>query len=88
MIPQLPPVLRAGERYEFTYLADTVMIPGRGLMPEVFAPGAFDRAVGAVFPLRDEPGGRVLGHVRLLSADVADDGLSAAFACEVTDVEP
>ena len=88
MIPYLPPVMAAGERFEFTYLAGTVTIPGKGRVPEVFAPDAFGRVTGVTLPLRDQPGGRVLGHVRVLSADVAGDGRSVRIACEITDTEP
>src|SRR5262245_43732816 len=61
MHPGPPPLLQAGLRYTFTYHAQTVDIPGKGTFLERFAPGAFDRAIGTVVPLKLE--NRPVGHV-------------------------
>jgi len=85
MRPGPPPLLQAGLRYTFTYHAQPVDIPGKGTFPERFAPGAFDRAIGTVVPLKLE--NRPAGHVRVLAADVAPDGASVEFTYEITDLE-
>lgn len=50
---------------------------------EMFAPGAFDRSVGKVTAVTAE--GRTIGHDRLISAEVAEDGSGAMLTFEVVD---
>lgn len=86
--------LRPGTRYKFTQRAGTVIVPGKGEFPERFAPSAFRSVIDTVIPLKpgeppaagtpdDRP---VLGHARVLAADVAPDGFSVTFTYEITSV--
>jgi len=86
MHPGLPPVFEIGLRYSFTYRAQVFEVPGKGAYPEKFTAGAFDRATGTIVPLKLED--RPVGHVRVLAADVADDGASVQFTYEIIDLEP
>jgi hypothetical protein len=74
--PGVPLVLAAGVRCEFRYPAS----PG-----EMFASNAFARAAGTTVPLRT--GDRLAGHVQVISADVAGNGLSVMFTYEIADLE-
>ena len=86
MTPSRPPLLQVGVRYSFTSRAGTTDVPGKGAFQEKFASGAFDRSLGTVIPLKLET--RAIGHARIISADVASDGLSVVFTYEVTDLDP
>lgn len=90
--PFLP---RVGMRYEAWEPAGTVDVPGKGTFPQKFMPGAFDRQIGKVVPLRfgerPEPGTAdarpALGHVRVIAAEVAPGGNGVMFTYEVIDLD-
>jgi hypothetical protein len=70
-------------RSTFIYRAGTYPTP-KGDFPERYAPGAFDSNIGKLAPLTIE--GEQLGWVRILAADVIDDGQAVRITFE--DVEP
>lgn len=85
MQPGRPPAWTAGLICSFTCHAQPEEIPGKGRAMPLSASVAFSRSIGKVIPLKPET--RQAGHVRVLRADVAPDGASAEFTCEITDLE-
>ena len=75
-LPERPSPFQPGTRSSFWQPAEAF---------ERFAPGAFDRTIGQVIPLKYE--GRVIGHQRVIAAEVADDGSGVMFTVEVVDRE-
>jgi phage head maturation protease len=82
----MPPLLQVGIRYEIWQPAGTFEVPCKGEFQQQFAPGAFDRSVGKVVPLKIES--RPVGHARVVSAEVAQDGSGVTFTYEIVDLEP
>jgi hypothetical protein len=82
----MPPLLQVGVRYEAWQPAGTFEVPGKGEFQERFASGAFNRSVGKVIPLKIEE--RPVGHVRVISAEVAEDGSGVTFTYEIVDLDP
>ena len=80
-----PFVPRVGMRYEGWEPAGTVDVPGKGEFPRQFAPGAFDSSIGKIVPFKF--GDVRVGHVRVIAADVAEDGSGVQFTYEITDLD-
>ena len=72
-----PPLLQAGMRFSLWRPAEP---------PDRFAPDAFSQTIGTIVPLR--AGDHVIGHARVLGADVPPDGRGVMVSCEITDLEP
>jgi hypothetical protein len=72
-----------GMRSEFWQPADPFYVEGKGWFPQKFMPGSFDSTVGQIVPMTYE--GRLLGHVKVISATVAEDGSGVMFVIEVVD---
>jgi hypothetical protein len=82
----MPPLFQVGVRYEAWQPAGTFEVPGKGEFQQQFAPGAFDRQVGKIVPLK--VAGRARGHVRVVAAEVAGDGSGVTFTYEIVDLDP
>lgn len=74
-----------GMRYTLWEPAGTIDVPGKGEFPQQFAPGAFNRSIGKVIPIKYE--GREICQGRVISAEVADDGSGVSITYEVVNVE-
>ena len=61
--------------------AGTYDVPGKGEFSQVFASGAFDSQIGYVVEMTIE--GRWVANVRIIAADVSEDGLSVELTYEV-----
>lgn len=76
-----PLSLEPGTRYTAWEPAPTDYVPGKGEVRSRFAPGSWDRQVGKVVPLKVE--GTEVAQVRLVAAEVAEDGSGVSLTYEV-----
>src|SRR5690348_14332702 len=87
MMTEIPehmlPLTEPGGRFDFWLPAEPVEVPGKGTFPQRFGPGAFNSSIGKIVPVKHE--GRVIGHERVVAAEVADDGSGVMFTVEVVD---
>lgn len=70
-------------RVEFWEPSGETEIPGKGTVRQVFAPHAFDGAVGNRVPFRLHPGGPQIGLATVTGVIVDGDGRGATWTAEV-----
>ncbi len=80
MPPPTPP-FQYGTRYKVRLSAGTFEVPGKGEFNDSFAAGAFDGQVGHVVGMTVN--GEWAADVRIVAADVAEDGCSVEITYEV-----
>jgi hypothetical protein len=83
MMTGQPALDEPGMQSEFWQPADPFYVEGKGWFPQKFMQGAFDGTVDQIVPMTYE--GRLLGHVKIISAKVAEDGSGVMFTIEVVD---
>lgn len=81
-----PPFFRPGAVFSARESAGSAYVPGKGTFPQQFERDAFAGVIGKIVPFRS--GGEIIGHARVLAADVEDDGSSVLFTYEITDLDP
>lgn len=75
-----------GMQYSFVYHAQEIEVPGKGWFNEKYDRDAFTGQVGKVVPLKLETQG--IGHAKVISVEVADDGDYVRFTYEIVDLDP
>ena len=73
--------LEPGMQYMVQLAAGTFRVPGKGEFDQVFATGAFDSNIGHVAGMTINGGW--IADVRIISAVVAEDGLTVDITYEV-----